>query len=97
MNRHRCEPLDHHHNNGTYLRVLLAAPTTGLPATGETYGNVSIETTRVVILTAPSLRTLDEHTRRLRRAAAQVDWDLRPADGMHRRIIERLHTKPALP
>ena len=40
---------------------------------------------------------LDEHTRRLRRAAAQVDWDLRPADGMHRRIIERLHTKPALP
>ena len=49
-----------------------------------------IDTTRIVILTAQNLHALDEHTARLRTAAAEVDWELRPADGFQRRIIERI-------
>jgi hypothetical protein len=51
---------------------------------------ITIGTTRVVILTAPTVQALDDHTARLQTAAALVDWELRAADGLHRRIIERL-------
>ena len=95
MNRRPCEHLGHYERNGTYLRVLLAIPTDHdmnptIPVIGSTGDDVGIDTTRIVILSAPNLHGLDEHTVRLQSAAAEVDWELRPADGLHRRIIERI-------
>ena len=97
MNPHRrsCEHLGHYERNGTYLRVLLAIPTDHelnptIPVVGGAGDEICIDTTRIVILTAPNLHGLDEHTVRLQTAAAEVDWELRAADGLHRRIIERM-------
>ena len=95
MNRRPCEHLGHYERNGTYLRVLLAIPTdhdmnTTIPVIGSAGDDICIDTTRIVILTAPNLHGLDDHTARLQTAAAEVDWELRPADGLHRRIIERI-------
>ena len=93
MNRRPCEHLGHYERNGTYLRVLLAIPTdidTASSMIGTAEDDICIDTTRIVILTAPNLRELDDHTARLQTAAAEVDWELRPADGLHRRIIERI-------
>ena len=95
MNRRACEHLGHYERNGTYLRVLLAIPSDHdlnptIPVIGSTGDDICINTTRIVILTAPNLHGLDEHTVRLQTAAAEVDWELRPADGLHRRIIERI-------
>ena len=101
----RIEHLGHYERNGTYLRVLLAIPTDpnfelglglesfGSPVDGHLseIQRVTIDTTRIVILTAPNIQALDDHTARLQTAAGTVDWELRPADGLHRRIIERLH------
>ena len=95
MNRRPCEHLGHYERNGTYLRVLLAVPTDHemnpmIPVISGTEDDICIDTTRIVILTAPNLHGLDEHTVRLQTAAAEVEWELRPADGLHRRIIERI-------
>ena len=95
MNGRPCEHLGHYERNGTYLRVLLAVPTDHepiaiVPINGNAEDDICIDTTRIVILTAPNLHGLDEHTVRLQTAAAEVDWELRPADGLHRRIIERI-------
>lgn len=93
MNRRPCEHLGHYERNGTYLRVLLAIPTdidTASSMIGIAENDICIDTTRIVILTAPNLHGLDDHTARLQTAAAEVDWELRPADGLHRRIIERI-------
>ena len=95
MNRRPCEHLGHYERNGTYLRVLLAIPTDHdlnppIPVIGGAGDEICIDTTRIVILTAPNLDGLDDHTARLQTAAAEVDWELRPADGLHRRIIERI-------
>ena len=95
MNGRPCEHLGHYERNGTYLRVLLAIPTDHdmnptIPVTGDAEDDICIDTTRIVILTASDLHGLDEHTVRLQTAAAEVDWELRPADGLHRRIIERI-------
>ena len=100
MNRRPCEHLGHHERNGTYLRVLLAIPTDHdmnptLQVIGGAEDDICIDTTRIVILTAPNLHGLDEHTVRLQTAAAEVDWELRPADGLHRRIIERVRQQNA--
>ena len=94
MNPHRrsCEHIDHYQRNGTYLRVLLAVPTddtTDIDMLADE--DCAIDTTRIVILTATTLHVLDEHTARLQTAAAEVEWELRPAHGLHRRIIERIH------
>ena len=62
-----------------------------MPMNGKAEDDICVDTTRIVILTAPNLQTLDNHTARLQIAAAEVDWELRPADGLHRRIIERIH------
>ena len=95
MNHRPCEHLGHYERNGTYLRVLLAIPTDHDPSPdglmiGRAENDICIATTRIVILTAPTLHGLDEHTARLQTAATEVDWELRPADGLHRRIIERI-------
>ena len=95
MNRRPCEHLGHYERNGTYLRVLLAIPTDHdlnptTPMIGRAGDDICIDTTRIVILTAPNLHGLDDHTARLQTAAAEVHWELRPADGLHRRIIERI-------
>ena len=100
MNRRPCEHLGHYERNGTYLRVLLAIPTDHdvnptIPAISGSGDEICIDTTRIVILTAPNLDGLDEHTVRLQTAAAEVDWELRPADGLHRRIIERIRHQNA--
>jgi hypothetical protein len=104
MNHHTCNRIEHLHHyerNGTYHRVLLAIPTSDVVsvsgllddvATNDT-DEITIGTTRVVILTAPTIQALDDHTARLQTAAALVDWELRPADGLHRRIIERLQPR----
>jgi hypothetical protein len=101
MNHHTCNRIEHLHHyerNGTYHRVLLAIPTSDVVsvsgllddvANQDTDG-ITIGTTRVVILTAPTIQALDDHTARLQTAASLVDWELRSADGLHRRIIERL-------
>ena len=101
MNRRPCEYLGHYERNGTYLRVLLAIPTDydGNPTItviGGAEDDICIDTTRIVIITAPNLHGLDEHTVRLQTAAAEVDWELRPADGLHRRIIERIRHRNAI-
>ena len=95
MNRRLCEHLGHYERNGTYLRVLLAIPAdqkadADVPAVGGVENDICIDMTRIVILTALSLHGLNDHTARLQTAAAEVDWELRPADGLHRRIIERI-------
>ena len=95
MNRRPCEHLGHYERNGTYHSVLLAVPTVHepipiVPIKGNAEDHICIDTTRIVILTAPNLHALDDHTARLQTAAAKVDWELRPADGLHRRIIERI-------
>ena len=95
MNRRPCEHLGHYERNGTYLRVLLAIPTHHelnpmTPVIDGAGDDICIDTTWIVILTAPNLNVLDDHTARLQTAAAEVDWELRPADGLHRRIIERI-------
>ena len=93
MNRRPCEHLGHYERNGTYLRVLLAIPTdidTASLMIGIAKDDICIDTTRIVILTAQNLHALDDHTARLQTAAAEVEWELRPADGLHRRIIERI-------
>jgi hypothetical protein len=95
MNRRPCEHLGHYERNGTYLRVLLAVPADQdadehAVMVGTAEDGICVGTTRIVILTAPTLHGLDNHTARLQTAAAEVDWELRPADGLHRRIIERL-------
>ena len=71
MNPHRrsCEHLGHYERNGTYLRVLLAIPTDHdlnptIPVIGGSGDEICIDTTRIVILTAPHLHGLDEHTAR---------------------------------
>ena len=95
------EHLGHYERNDTYLRVLLAVPTEhdtnpagpAVNAFGD--DEITIDTARIVILTAPNLHALDHHTARLQTAAAEVDWELRPADGLHRRIIERLRHQSA--
>ena len=95
MNPHRrsCEHLDHYQRNGTYLRVLLAVPTNDTSSFGLLVDDdCAIDTSRIVILTASTLHGLDEHTARLQTAAAEVDWELRPAHGLHRRIIERIRS-----
>lgn len=94
MNSHRrpsCEHLDHHERNGTYMRVLIALPAEEVPSAIEPQQDgVAINTSRIVMLTASTLHALYEHTARLQTAAAAVDWELRPAHGLHRRIIERV-------
>ena len=105
MNRRPCEHLGHYERNGTYLRVLLAVPADHevnpiMPTIDHGEDDICIDATRIVILTAPTLHGLDAHTVRLQTAAAEVDWELRPADGLHRRIIERIRqhhdtTEPA--
>ena len=95
MNRRPCDHLGHYERNGTYLRVLLAIPADHdlnphTPVIDSPADDVWLDTTRIVILTAPNLHGLDEHTARLQTAATEVDWELRPADGLHRRIIERI-------
>ena len=101
MNRRLCEHLGHYERNGTYLRVLLAIPAEqnadgSTSLIGGTGGEICIDTTRIVILTALSLDGLDVHTARLQTAAAEVEWELRPADGLHRRIIERIRSDNAM-
>ena len=101
MNRRLCEHLGHYERNGTYLRVLLAVPTdhhadADVPVLEGAGGDICIDTTRIVILTAASLHGLDVHTARLQTAAAEVEWELRPADGLHRRIIERIRSDNAM-
>ena len=108
MNRRPCEHLalehlGHYEHNRTYLRVLLAVPTVHDPNLATLAvaplgdDEIIVDTARIVILTAPNLHALDHHTARLQNAALEVDWELRPADGLHRRIIERIrhqHTTP---
>lgn len=105
----RIEHLTHYERNGTYLRVLLAIPSdpdfdlglgleslsTSIDEDCNEAKGITIDTTRIVILTAPTIQALDDHTARLQTAASTVEWELRPADGLHRRIIERLHHTPA--
>ena len=91
MTRHRtCQPFDHHQRNGTFLRVLIGTPAdTEFELTIDE--DLAIGTTRIIVLAATTLAILDEHTARLQTAARTVEWSLKSADGLHRRIINQLH------
>jgi hypothetical protein len=80
--------------NGTYLRALIALPTTtdGDLEVIKVKADLAIGVSRIIILVAPTLEALDEHTARLQRLAAVEDWSLVAADGMHRTLIERIRT-----
>lgn len=81
--------------NGTYLRALIAIPTTTVDDDLEVIkvkADLAIGASRIIILVAPTLEALDEHTARLQRVAAGEDWSLVAADGMHRTLIERIRT-----
>jgi hypothetical protein len=80
--------------NGTYLRALIAIPTTASDDLEviKVQADLAIGISRIIILVAPTLEGLDEHTARLQRVAAVEDWSLVAADGMHRTLIERIRT-----
>jgi hypothetical protein len=83
-----------HERNGTYLRALIAIPNT----TADDLEVIKVQTdlaigvSRIIILVAPTLEALDEHTARLQRVAVGEEWSLVAADGMHRTLIERIRT-----
>ena len=75
--------------NGTFLRVLIVRlPGEQLPPTMA----IDIRVERLIVLTAPSLATLDEHTTSLRNIASDEDIELVSADGHHRELITRIGT-----
>ena len=80
--------------NGTYLRALIAIPNTTADDLEviKVQADLAIGISRIIILVAPTLEGLDEHTARLQRVAAAEDWSLVAADGMHRTLIERIRT-----
>jgi hypothetical protein len=80
--------------NGTYLRALIAIPTTASDDLEVTkiQTDLAVGVSRIIILVAPTLEALDEHTSRLQRVAAVEEWSLIAADGMHRTLIERIRT-----
>lgn len=80
--------------NGTYLRALIAAPNTIADDLEviKVKADLAIGVSRIIILVAPTLEALDEHTIRLQRVAAVEEWSLVAADGMHRTLIERIRT-----
>ena len=88
-----CRTSDRHYvRNGTYLRVLIAvtSDTTGTLDVTKICDDLALATSRIVVLASPSLIDLDEHTHRLQQSARIQNWELVPADGMHRRIINTL-------
>jgi hypothetical protein len=80
--------------NGTYLRALIALPNTTADdfEVIKVQADLAIGVSRIIILVAPTLEALDEHTSRLQRLAAIEEWSLVAADGMHRTLIERIRT-----
>jgi hypothetical protein len=78
--------------NGTYLRALIALPTTTADDLEviKVKADLAIGVSRIIILVAPTLEGLDEHTARLQGLAAVEDWSLVAADGMHRTLVERI-------
>ena len=73
--------------NGTFLRVLIVRlPGEQPPAASA----IDIRVERLIVLTAPSLAKLDEHTNSLCNIASAEDIELVSADGHHRELITRI-------
>ena len=89
--RHRCASTSCE-RNGTHIRVLIAVPAdaAGTIDIHHIADDLSISIGRIIIVIAPTIAGLDEHTRRLQTAARIQDWELVPADGMHHRILNTL-------
>ncbi len=84
--------------NGTHIRILITVPTDSPPGTLDIHHlteNIALHLARIVVLIAPTTSDLDHHTRRLQTAAATAGWQLVPADGMHRRLLDALTTGAA--
>jgi hypothetical protein len=88
--RHRCASTSCE-RNGTHIRVLIAVP-------ADAAGTIDIHRIaddlasigRIIVVIAPTINDLDEHTNRLQTSARLQAWELVPADGMHHRILNTL-------
>ena len=89
--RHRCASTSCE-RNGTHIRVLIAVPAdaAGTIDIHRIADDLAISIGRIIIVIAPTLAGLDEHTRWLQTSARIQDWELDPADGMHHRILNTL-------
>ncbi len=73
--------------NGTFLRVLIVRLPGEQP---QTAAAIDVRIERLIVLTAPSVEALDEHTASLRSIASAEDIELVSADGHHRALITRI-------
>ena len=89
--RHRCASTSCE-RNGTHIRILIAVPAdaAGTIDIHRIADDLAISIGRIVIVIAPTIAGLDEHTHRLQTSARIQDWELVPADGMHHRILNTL-------
>ena len=74
--------------NGTFLRVLLVADPDDTPFQLDHHIDITIA--RLVVLAAPGIDQLDQHTAALQRSAHQHGLRLVSADGYHRLLIDRI-------
>ncbi len=74
--------------NNTFLRVLIVRNTGD--AESPSAGSLAARVERLIVLSAPSVEVLDEHTASLQRLAAAEHIDLIPADGHHQELITRI-------
>ena len=89
--RHRCASTSCE-RNGTHIRILIAVPAdaAGTIDIHRIADDLAISVGRIIVVIAPTITGLDEHTHRLQTSARIQDWELVPADGMHDRIIDTL-------
>ena len=73
--------------NGTFLRVLIVRLPGEQP---QTAAAIDVRIERLIVLTAPSVEALDEHTESLRAIASAENIELVSADGHHRALITRI-------
>jgi hypothetical protein len=78
--------------NGTQLRVLIAVPNDQVDTIDvhRLADDIAVHLTRLIVLAAPTIEHLDQHTERLQHSALIVNWKLVPADGMHDQIVSAL-------
>ncbi len=89
--RHRCASTSCE-RNGTHIRILIAVPAdaAGTIDIHRIADDLVVSIGRIIVLIAPTLNGLEEHTSRLQSSARIQDWELVPADGMHHRILNTL-------
>jgi hypothetical protein len=78
--------------NGTHIRVLIAVPAdaAGTIDIHRIADDLAISIGRIIVVIAPTICDLDEHTHRLQTSARIQEWELVSADGMHHRILNTL-------